>query len=264
MLVTTPIGMIAGALLVFPLLVCAHEIVVVGDSWGSEGKDAFVRSFSRRGHADVTILNIAVGGTTTGYWVRHNDTLQRAISNDTRHVWLSVGGNDLNYGLPGCGLKCVPRVVDEAVKNIRAIVAPALEVHPKLNVVQFGYDLLNLSVEKSLLCDALGIAVLPSCASRALEGPDPACFNAHQIDVPDLTPRAAAGRKPPLTKAAARTPPSNSLALPPRSGKLFAPPPSGPPLSLRNHTSVSSHSRCARSSRVRLPTDSSMYSPIAR
>ena len=146
----------------------AAEIVVAGDSWGQEGRFAFHKMFASRGH-NVSILNVAKGGSHASDWAKWG--LKQHLSADTKHVWLSVGGNDAQRALPGCGLPCVPKLVNNTIAHILAFVKPTLAAFPNVQIVMAGYDILNFGLSER--CYAEGLAFIPQC----LGGIE--CFNSH-------------------------------------------------------------------------------------
>ena len=109
------------ALFVFGCIAAANaaEVVVFGDSWGTEGKKAFQDMFDKRG-VKVSINNVAVGGTTAAGWAKQPDALKQAMDKDTKHVWVTIGGNDAQADLPGCGAKCIPKCINETLANTKA------------------------------------------------------------------------------------------------------------------------------------------------
>ena len=147
----------------FALATTAHaaEIVVAGDSWGQEGRFAFASMFEKRGF-NVTILNVAKGGSKASDWAQWG--LKQHLADDTRHVWLSISGNDAQRHLPGCGLPCVPALVNNTKRNIKTFVLPALAAYPRAQLVGFGYDLMNFGYGLNYECFAKGLALLPQCA----------------------------------------------------------------------------------------------------
>lgn len=148
------------------------ELLVIGDSWGSEGKGAFERMFSTRG-IDVSIQNIAVGGTTSKDWAssRYTKKLMDAIGPETKHIWLTIGGNDLIADLPLCGLPCIDESVQKISSNIHSFIEPALNANPNAQVVQFGYDVLIFN--HYVLCAGMGPVMVPQCKG------DIACTNSN-------------------------------------------------------------------------------------
>ena len=99
--------------------------------------------------------------------------MKQYLSSDTKHVWLTIGGNDAQRALPGCGLPCVPRLQNETVKRVQHFVEPALAAHPQVRVVMAGYDIFNFGASLNPECLAKGLAFLPQCAGpRHIE-----CFN---------------------------------------------------------------------------------------
>jgi len=139
---------------------CA-DVLVFGDSWGSFGKREFEDMFNKRGHTEITVDNVAVGGTTAEFWARTPQALTNAVteSGNVQWVWLSIGGNDGIYGLAAG--KPIELIVEEAVNNTRIFLDPLFKDHPNVKVVQFGYDIVNF--EMSIVCRTLGTTLFPYC-----------------------------------------------------------------------------------------------------
>lgn len=154
--------MATSMLTLFSLLSLAFgsEIVVVGDSWGTEGAKAFREMFSKRG-IQVTIDNIAVGGSTAADWAKTPNRLRDAVKADTKHVWLTICGNDAKDNMVGCGARCVPKVVEGCLRDTAKFLEPMWHDHPDVNVVQFGYDILIFNHWAE--CALIGEAILPDC-----------------------------------------------------------------------------------------------------
>lgn len=70
--------------------------MVFGDSWGSFSKDQFEMMFIDHGHPEITVDNVAIGGTTASFWATMPNSLSNAVDDnpDCEWVWLSIGGND--------------------------------------------------------------------------------------------------------------------------------------------------------------------------
>lgn len=150
-------------LLSLPACSLAAEVVVFGDSWGTEGKRAFQNMFDKRG-VKVTINNAAVGGTTAAGWARQPDSLKKEMAADTKHVWLTIGGNDAQADLPGCGTKCIPKCINETLANSKVFLDPAFAAFPDANVVQFGYDILIFNHFPT--CGIKGLLLMPDCKGQ--------------------------------------------------------------------------------------------------
>ena len=153
------------ALFVFGCIAAANaaEVVVFGDSWGTEGKKAFQDMFDKRG-VKVSINNVAVGGTTAAGWAKQPDALKQAMDKDTKHVWVTIGGNDAQADLPGCGAKCIPKCINETLANTKAFLDPAVAAFPDANIVQFGYDILLF--DHYFGCKIKGELLFPGCKGK--------------------------------------------------------------------------------------------------
>lgn len=91
-----------------------------------------IKKLTRCFFPGVSIANAAVNGLSAKQVAEHDPTaLRRALGDDTRHVWLTIGGNDAQLGIAGCGDRCFPQFVNQTVAATRAFVAPALAAFPK-------------------------------------------------------------------------------------------------------------------------------------
>jgi len=148
-------------LLVFFTLFCcvfsaafAAEAIAFGDSWaalfgGSLLVDEFEEMFHSRGH-NITVKNIAIGGTTAAYWAGRPDFLANNIDNDTRWVWVCIGGNDGIYGLPGTP---IDEIVEKAIEDTQQFFDPVREQFgDSVKLVMFGYDIIDFCGS----CSSLG------------------------------------------------------------------------------------------------------------
>lgn len=73
------------------------NVIVAGDSWGSFGAKPFANMFTKHGATNVTVYNMAAGGTTSDDWSHGPilNALKNAVSlPSASHVWISFGGND--------------------------------------------------------------------------------------------------------------------------------------------------------------------------
>ena len=82
--------------------------------------------------------------------------VNQAVKEDTKHVWLTICGNDAKNHMIGCGAKCVPKVsshgaiarsvshamrcqvVQGCLADSAKFLEPMWEAYPQVNVVQFG------------------------------------------------------------------------------------------------------------------------------
>eukprot|EP00005_Dracoamoeba_jomungandri_P001233 CAMPEP_0174250746 /NCGR_PEP_ID=MMETSP0439-20130205/820_1 /TAXON_ID=0 /ORGANISM="Stereomyxa ramosa, Strain Chinc5" /LENGTH=265 /DNA_ID=CAMNT_0015330893 /DNA_START=52 /DNA_END=852 /DNA_ORIENTATION=+ len=134
------------------------DIVVFGDSWGTMGAS----SFEKMAHShNLTVFNIAVGGTTAAGWAKIPNYLPdqiRAHSPDARYVWLTIGGND---AIPAM-LEHIPisTIVADVLNNTKIFLTPLFKAYPNIKVVQFGYDILFWDY---FLCGALAKQIFWSC-----------------------------------------------------------------------------------------------------
>lgn len=126
------------------------DVVVFGDSWGTEGAASFAKMAAAHG---LTVHNAAVGGTTTGSWASKPDSLKNAVdaAGGAKHVWLTIGGNDAIDGLIAGGN--VHTILEQATSNLQVFLQPLLTAYPSIGVVQFGYDVVNFKID---LCPLLG------------------------------------------------------------------------------------------------------------
>lgn len=69
----------------------AAQLVVFGDSWGTEGRKSLQQVFGAKG---VTIDNVAKSGSTAEQWARQPNSLRDAVRKnpDAKWVWLTIGG----------------------------------------------------------------------------------------------------------------------------------------------------------------------------
>jgi len=165
----------------------AANVVIAGDSWGEEGGSAFQGMLSTYS-PNTTLNNIAIGGTTALEWaVGKLGALKTAITADTTHVWLTLGGNDAIQGpLPVCGLvekKSAEECTTEELARIKGHMVTIIEaIHkdsPKVRVLGFGYDILGMG--KLPICPPLARGIFPQCIDAA-EGFN-TCFNTQFVRI---------------------------------------------------------------------------------
>eukprot|EP01083_Nonionella_stella_P285916 973179_1 len=152
--------------------VASKQVVIIGDSWGTKGGKELQAVFKEHG-ATWEIANYAQGGTTTADWAKHPDRMVDDINKnpDAEYVWLTLGGNDAADYLPGCTRKhplpdeqCINYVLNESISNIEIMLNPVFEQHPGIQVVQFGYDIMNF---QKGYCSLEGQDVMHGCNDQA-------------------------------------------------------------------------------------------------
>jgi len=164
----------------------AANVVIAGDSWGEEGGSAFQGMLSTYS-PNTTLNNIAVGGTTALEWIAKLGALKTAITSDTTHVWLTLGGNDAIQGpLPVCGLvqkksaeECTTEELSRIKKHMITIIESIHKDSPKVRVLGFGYDILGMG--KLPICPPLARGIFPQCIDAA-EGFN-TCFNTQFVRI---------------------------------------------------------------------------------
>jgi len=166
----------------------AANVVIAGDSWGSEGKSE-LEDVLKTNSPKTTLTSVAVGGTTAAQWAgsHYLNSLKGALAADTTHVWLSVGGNDAIDGpLSSCQSKEKRSPADctsDMLVQIKANITTTLNfIHtnaPKARVLGFGYDIMGMS--KLPICPALGKHLFPGCEG-ASEGYE-VCWNTQFIRI---------------------------------------------------------------------------------
>lgn len=133
--------MICTLLLVVALTCLAHaeDVIVFGDSWGTEGATSFKNMMSSH---NMTVKFHAIGGTTAEFWARTPNVLKNLVDKtpDAKYIWVTIGGNDaapmLEEGLP------VDEITSKVLGWCEIFYDPLFEAHPDIKVVQFGYDIL--------------------------------------------------------------------------------------------------------------------------
>eukprot|EP00756_Hemistasia_phaeocysticola_P031044 Hpha_TRINITY_DN16328_c2_g1::TRINITY_DN16328_c2_g1_i2::g.61594::m.61594 len=166
----------------------AANIVVAGDSWGSEGK-AEMQDMLKAHSPNTTLQSVAVSGSTAAQWSggKYLKNLQGALKADTTHVWLTIGGNDAIDGPLGtCQSKqkksaaeCTSEMLVSIKGNITAIIDAIHTEAPKVRVLGFGYDLMGM--DKLPICPLMSKELFPAC-KNAPEG-FTTCWNTQFIRI---------------------------------------------------------------------------------
>jgi lysophospholipase L1-like esterase len=117
------------------------DIVVFGDSWGTQGGASFKKMASSHG---LTVSNHAVSGSTAAQWAKPgkvNDLTNWVEQNkDAKYVWITIGGNDAADGMEAG--QPISKILGDFQKNERKFIEPLFKAVPNIKVVQFGYDIL--------------------------------------------------------------------------------------------------------------------------
>lgn len=124
----------------------------------------FQQMFNKRGY-DIDVDNTAIGGTTAEYWARNPDSLLKRVqaNPDCKWVWLSIGGNDGIYGLSDG--EPIEEVIARTINNTQVFLDPLFAALPNIQVVQFGYDIVDFGHSTS--CRNLGDDLFPWCSTTA-------------------------------------------------------------------------------------------------
>eukprot|EP01060_Flectonema_neradi_P038536 TRINITY_DN8121_c1_g1_i1.p1 TRINITY_DN8121_c1_g1~~TRINITY_DN8121_c1_g1_i1.p1 ORF type:complete len:253 (+),score=54.39 TRINITY_DN8121_c1_g1_i1:44-802(+) len=154
----------------------AANIVVIGDSWGDEGRNDFEKVVST--HSNKTVFNGAISGSTAQQWLDNigNGYLKKWVSEpDVETVWVTLGGNDAQWLLPGCGLQgrtpenCTDMVIQNVTSIFNNLFGFIHSANPKARIVGFGYDILGFGKNTGCKIDAEWL--FPACKM------DPTCIN---------------------------------------------------------------------------------------
>lgn len=148
----------------------AANVVIAGDSWGSEGVSEF-KDVLKSKSSNSTVASIAVSGTTAAQWSQNKyiQKLAGAIGPDTTHVWLTVGGNDAIDGpLGDCQSKqgrsaedCTTEMLALIRGNVTATIDAIHKDSPTVRVLGFGYDIMGMSKEP--ICPLVAKGLFPAC-----------------------------------------------------------------------------------------------------
>lgn len=155
------------------------EVVVAGDSWGTFGAKPFEAMFTKHG-ANVSIYNMAAGGTTSDDWSHGAilDALAKSVSlPETKYIWFTFGGNDAIEHLPFCALEtdpltgkgktidqCTDELMVNSTRGIKKILERVKAANPKVRVVGFGYDIMGLG--KLPACPLIAPEIMPQCKDK--------------------------------------------------------------------------------------------------
>ena len=78
------------------------QVIVAGDSWGSEGHEYLQDVLKQHANTkDLEVKSYAVGGTTTANWIKPPNKLVDDINKnpDAEYLWLTIGGNDAGINI---------------------------------------------------------------------------------------------------------------------------------------------------------------------
>eukprot|EP01083_Nonionella_stella_P024849 68458_1 len=156
----------------------ADQVLVAGDSWGEKGHP-FLQNVlaSHNNTKDLKVKSYAVGGTTTSDWISPPTKLLDIVNEnpDAEYLWLTLGGNDAADYMPKCTRRhpypdetCINNIVSIMVNNTMIMLDPVLKQYPHLQVVQFGYDILNFQKD---ICSFYGSDLIHGCDDT------PSCIN---------------------------------------------------------------------------------------
>eukprot|EP01084_Bolivina_argentea_P157763 274905_1 len=161
------------------------QVIVAGDSWGSEGWSYLQNVLSNHSNTKhLKVKSYAVGGTTTKDWIKPVDKLVNDINqnSDVEYLWLSIGGNDAAQFLPECtlvhpypDLQCINHIMSEMTNNTIKMLEPVFAQHPTIQVIQFGYDILNFGITEDVTCAMFGEVLIFGCND------EPLCINTQFI-----------------------------------------------------------------------------------
>jgi lysophospholipase L1-like esterase len=143
-------GGLFGLVLALVAPAMCKDIIVIGDSWGTVGRAEFEDMATEH---RLTVENIAISGTTAEQWATSENLLKvfetLTANPDAKHIWLTVGGNDVMNGL-----KRGDPIAD-IIKKLRAdtleILEPIFKFKANISVVQFGYDIPNYDSSRDCL-----------------------------------------------------------------------------------------------------------------
>lgn len=163
-------------------------ILVAGDSWGTEGGQAFHDMITTKSKVNATIYNIAVMGSTASDWEK-GDFLSKLqeYAKLSDYIWLTLMGNDLFSILPACAIlhrndsdACGASAQKTIIPRMQKVLTEIHSVNPNARVIGFGYDLLGLG---SPWCLPMTDALFPQCrdAKRSPSITHAECFNTQFI-----------------------------------------------------------------------------------
>jgi hypothetical protein len=157
--------------------------------------------FTKHGATNVTLFNMAAGGTTSDDWAHGPilEALRDVVSlPSAKHVWMSFGGNDAIEHLPFCALQIDPSTgtnktidvcTDELVSRVKTGVSKILKTIKNANsnvrVVGFGYDIMGLG--KLPLCPFVAPEIMPQCWNRTAHPEGHIhCFNTQFLKIQNV------------------------------------------------------------------------------
>jgi len=156
----------------------ADQVVVIGDSWGEEGHTYLQDVLKEHDNTkNLKVKSYAVGGTTTADWVKPPNKVVDDVNknSDAQYVWLTIGGNDAADYLPDCtkkhplpDLTCINHILGVMINNTQIMLDPVFKQHPSIQVIQFGYDILNF---QEGICSTVGRDIFNGCND------EPTCIN---------------------------------------------------------------------------------------
>lgn len=131
--------MVVGTLVMFAAAAMAKNIVIFGDSWGTEGAASFDKMATSHG---LTVDNHAVAGSTAQQWALQPNKLAGWVKDnaDAQYVWVTIGGNDAEPMLQNGDN--VNDITTKIQGWVRKFLDPLYAAVPKIKVVAFGYDIL--------------------------------------------------------------------------------------------------------------------------
>merc|ERR1712228_159116 len=154
------------------------QVIVAGDSWGEEGWDYLQKVLKEHSNtADLKVKSYAKAGTTSADWIKPPTKLVDDINKnaDAQYLWLTIGGNDAADYLPDCTKKyplpdptCINNILNVMINNTMIMLEPVVKQHPNLQIIQFGYDILNFHEG---ICSEIGKNIFHGCND------EPSCIN---------------------------------------------------------------------------------------
>eukprot|EP00656_Telonema_subtile_P029727 TRINITY_DN3280_c0_g1_i1.p1 TRINITY_DN3280_c0_g1~~TRINITY_DN3280_c0_g1_i1.p1 ORF type:complete len:260 (+),score=68.04 TRINITY_DN3280_c0_g1_i1:195-974(+) len=136
-------------------------VASIGDSWAAFASDTLQKVFDRHLPSfGVKLLNHGIPGSTASVWAANGTGLVAAAAG-ADYVWLSIGGNDvMGYYASGQGSSCMANVE----RDTRKMLTDLFAVLPEIQVVMFGYDLVNFV--HTPLCIAEALKIFPNDSSQ--------------------------------------------------------------------------------------------------
>merc|ERR1712224_205101 len=166
----------------------SKAILVAGDSWGTEGGQAFHDMIKKKSQMNTTIYNIAVMGSMASDWEKGEFLSQlKTYAKLSDYIWLTLMGNDVFSMLPGCAIlhrndsdACGARAQKVVTPRMQSVLSAIHSVNPNARVIGFGYDILGLG---SPWCLPMADALFPQCrdAKRSPSLTHAECFNTQFI-----------------------------------------------------------------------------------